>query len=308
MSSISLFPEPAAPEVPFRENEPGTWLEPSLPLSAHLSALFKAKQAFGSIRYFQTAYSAGIEAFEQELKRYEHGDEPFEVNLRHLALDHTAETEIECIILEGLSGNLDSPDAEFKRRTGIDSKMLGIHIPQVGSLVLTRTPKCNLVHYSLHRSNFFRDSYLDHQPIFEAPYTLWDGVCCARTIAESGCKVASCKSFTFGGVEYINDGQMSSHVLCSCEGWTFRPVEQWEGPTYTYEQQVAAWDDGRLDRGDRRGLVVRVNRHTVVLDGSAAFFDRRKAKQHSQASTPKKTHRAASKEPAQEAERMVELF
>lgn len=309
MFAFSLFPEPPSPEVPFREDEPGAWLAPSMPLSAHLSAVFRAKQSIGGICNLQTAYAQGIDAFERELRCHEKCEEPFGVNLRHLSLSGEVLQEIKDTIPAVLAGDVQIPGAQCKRRAGIGTTKMGVFVPGAGSLVLTVAPRCELVHFSLHRDNFFRDSYRDDQPVIEAASSLWDEVCCAGTIAQSGGNAASCKAFAFNGVEYINDGQMHSMELCTCEGWTFRPLAQWDGPTYTYATQRAAWDDGRLERGDRRGLVVNVNRKTVVLDGSALFFDRRKAaKATEHVSMPKVRARTARKEPAFDAVRMLELF
>ena len=107
----------------------------------------------------------------------------------------------------------------------------------------------------------------------EVPYTVWGRAYCADKLAMAGKKVASVPTFIVNGREYVNDGTTSRGSYCECEGWTFCAPEDWAGPTYNYESQCKAWDEGRAERGDRRGLIIRVRGRLCVLDGVAEFYD-----------------------------------
>jgi hypothetical protein len=85
--------------------------------------------------------------------------------------------------------------------------------------------------------------------------------------------VADVPTFTLRGREYVNDGMLHFGAYQECHAWTFRPVRDWTGPTYNYQSQCRAWDEGRTERGDRRGLVVRVRGKLCVLDGAARVFE-----------------------------------
>ncbi len=55
--------------------------------------------------------------------------------------------------------------------------------------------------------------------------------------------------------------------------WSVCLLADWTGPTYNYETQNKAVNDGRIQRSDRRGLIVRVRGQLCVLEAAACFYD-----------------------------------
>lgn len=123
------------------------------------------------------------------------------------------------------------------------------------------------------RDSFLGDSYRDGMQEIEAPCSIWAKAYCADKLVCSSDGIASVPTFMLNGREFINDGGMSHGQYRECEGWSFTPKAEWNGPTYSYRSQCRAWDDGSLERGDRRGLVVRVQ--LCVLDGAVTVYDTR---------------------------------
>ena len=123
------------------------------------------------------------------------------------------------------------------------------------------------------RDAFFLDSFRDDLPAIYAARSTWAAAYCADKLAYSDSNIASVPTFSLNGREYINDGGYGRGNYYECEGWTFRPLADWCGPTFSYRTQCKAWDEGRLERGDRRGLVVSVRGQHCVLDGVARVYD-----------------------------------
>lgn len=151
----------------------------------------------------------------------------------------------------------------------------GVFIEHIGSIVVHQWHNVdteNLAYFPF-RDSFFMESLRDSAPRIAEPIQTWGHAYCADKIAYSHKGIASVPTFAYRGREYINDGMSHHGDYSECEGWTFRPFADWHGPTYSYAEQCRAWDDGRLERGDRRGLVVHVRGQRCVLDGCAVFFD-----------------------------------
>ena len=97
--------------------------------------------------------------------------------------------------------------------------------------------------------------------------------CCAQSLSDSGAGVAKVHVFIHEGRQYVNTGGLYSRDFRSCDAWSVCAVEDWRGPTYNDESQSLAWEEGRTQRSDRRGLVVIVRGQLAVLDGLATFYD-----------------------------------
>ncbi|MBK6388319.1 MAG: hypothetical protein IPF71_16920 [Rhodoferax sp.] len=85
--------------------------------------------------------------------------------------------------------------------------------------------------------------------------------------------MAKVRVFTMEGRQYVNTGGLYSRDFRSCDAWRFCALDDWRGPTYSDESQSLAWEEGRTQRGDRRGLVVSVRGQLAVLDSLVTFYD-----------------------------------
>lgn len=163
---------------------------------------------------------------------------------------------------------------EYKTRRQARMTTVAMFVQDVGTVIVHQWPGAGVgVDFYPWRDAFFLDSYRDEMPTFFAPYASWGGAYCADKLASSNDGIASLPTFFLNGREYINDGGLSKGSYHECEGWTFRALSDWRGPTYSYRTQCQAWDDGRIERGDRRGLVVSVRGQRCVLDGVALVYD-----------------------------------
>jgi len=166
------------------------------------------------------------------------------------------------------------PGAEFKTLTEKRMTVHAMYVPDLGSLVVHQWAADNIgIDYYPWRDSFFLPSYRDGRRVVKVPESVFAGTYCADKIAESNEGIASVPVFMHEGREYINDGGMSYGTYSECGGWAFCSMADWNGPTYSYRTQVKAWDEGRTERGDRRGLVVRVRGHLAVLTGETIFYD-----------------------------------
>lgn len=154
------------------------------------------------------------------------------------------------------------------------SLVLGMHVQGAGSIVVHQWGQDNIgIDYKPYRAHLFLPSYLDEiREVFE-PCTTWAKAYCADKLSEAGDSAASVPAFTINGREYINTGGMSSGSYRSCQACTFVPASEWLGPTFTYQGLIRAFDEGMAERGDRRGLLVKVRGQQCVIDGVTLVYD-----------------------------------
>lgn len=163
---------------------------------------------------------------------------------------------------------------ERKTRRKMQTSTAAMFVPDMGTVIVYQWASGRAsIDYRPWRDAFFLESYRDEMQVIFAPYATWAGAYCADKIAYSDKGIASVPTFTLNGREYVNDGGFGQGNYRECEGWTFLPLADWHGPTYSYRTQCQAWDEGRLERGDRRGLIVRVRGQLCVLDGAAIIYD-----------------------------------
>lgn len=163
---------------------------------------------------------------------------------------------------------------ESKVREGDLCFSAGMHVPGAGSVVLrVWEPDNYAVDFSFGRDPFFLDSFRDSVVDRYAPYASWGHCYAGQRIAEAREAAPSLPSFMVDGREYVTTGGHSQGARRVANAWTFRPAADWNGPTYTYATLRAAWDAGRLERGDERGLLVTIRGVPCVFDGYARFYD-----------------------------------
>lgn len=268
----------AAEEV-YRAAAPGTWLGEVLPLEDAIVRLEQVvAQGFDDIpQAVRAMYAEGVECLLSELRRE---DAVFGLLCRDrspaipldAAEDAIATFEEHCRAVMAQPGA--HPRQCAKSRFARHYSTTALHCDGFGSLVLTRwgETRHELV-FHMGRSLVFLDSYRDHLQRHKVPMQIWAPAYSADKIAYSPKGPAGVATFNYGGRGYVNDGMFHCGEYSECEGWSFVPLSQWQGETFTYEEQCRAWDSGALERGDRRGLVVSVRGVKCVLDGALVFFD-----------------------------------
>lgn len=262
----------------FAEHAPGAWLDPDFTVGQYLEIFAKADVALLPIAGPGRAlFGQGIEAAKAQLaamleNRERDDTEEFSLwrsNFKPKANQLAAFVE-HCISMGGSS----FPGIEYKTRREASMTTAAMFVQDIGTIIVRAWENDNVgIDYHPWRDSFFMESYRDTIGRLAVPYSTWGGAYCADKIAYSGDGIASVPTFTVNGREYINDGSLSRGSYRECEGWSFCAPEDWRGPTFSYSSQCRAWDDGRTERGDRRGLVVRVRGKLCVVDGVSVFYD-----------------------------------
>ena len=175
-----------------------------------------------------------------------------------------------------IDGNWDSPETEYKQRQDVSHRTVAMYCTGVGSVIVRIWDADNIaVDFVLGKDTFFLKSYRDEEHRMMASECVFEGQGASQPLSESGDKIAALMPFSFEGREYIKTRATYSARIHSCNAWTFCARSDWRGPTYSYRDLIQTWDDGRKQRGDCRGLMVRVRGQEVVLNGYVLFVDER---------------------------------
>lgn len=166
---------------------------------------------------------------------------------------------------------------EVKRRSTTLRQSWVLFVPAVGTVSLSTWGEQNrAIDYVPWRDRAeLAPSYTDGAAVYECPASAWRPAYSAQVIAEAREDVASVPVFVFGGRSYVIKGSVSSpaHGLEEASAFALVPLSEWPGVRLTYRSLVSAYDEGRLERGDARGLVVRVRGELCVLASFAVFRD-----------------------------------
>lgn len=255
---LSSFSQPA-----------GTWLVQEFTAEEHTTRLQDAEAcAVGLVPVLAALYMRGIHAARAELERLA----KVRVAGEAFGLHAISVTAFSHELYELQHQDLGA-DIEIKSRCNTEAgQMLAVFAQHVGTLaVRSHADGSRSIGYAHYRSADMLPSYRDDKPVYELPEAIWGPAYASQAIAEAGDGIARLKTFRHGGREWINDGGMYFSGNASCEGWAIARRAYWESETYSYRDQVAAWDAGTLERGDRRGLVVKVRGLECVLTGAGTF-------------------------------------
>lgn len=257
-----------------QEEAPGVWLDPTWPASEYrrylTGAVVQLEQAPAALRPFYAAALALASASLHELdESIEDAGDGFPLGSIDLAIDEATWRSIaeDCAR---------SPWAgiECVVRRSMHCEVFATHIEGLGSLVGRRWgDDSRAIDYQVGRDYELRCSYSDDTKVHRAPATEWRRFYAGQALAEAGAGVAHIKALTHQGRRYVVSGVQELRRRSQGEAWSITRADTWRGPTYSYRTQVKAWDEGRVERGDRRGLVVMVDRQTCVLDEFALFVD-----------------------------------
>ena len=264
--------------VVFIEHPAGTWNDHALTTEQYHNLFAKADAALHRISTpLRAMFEAGINVAKAQhvamLARISYDDcEAYRLWRTNFELP---QEDLAAFISDCFANAGKSTDGiERKTRRKMGTSIAAMFVPDLGTLIVYQWESGHpSIDYRPWRTEFFLESYHDDMQTICAPCASWAGAYCADKIANSNDGIASVPTFILNGREYINGGGMSVRTYHDCRGWTFRPLADWAGPTYSYRRQCRAWDDGRLERGDRRGLVVRVRGQLCVLDSAVIVYD-----------------------------------
>lgn len=164
----------------------------------------------------------------------------------------------------------------YKVRGALTMLTASMHVPGLGSLTVRQWADAGFgLDFSLiDRDTFFLDSYLDGRPEIASHYAVWGKCYGAQKLSEAGNTIASLPTFTIAGREYVQLGCAYRHTRGEAGAWLVGSVSDWRGPTFgSYQAHIAAYDAGTVERGDHRGLLVRVRGVVCVLVSPALVYD-----------------------------------
>ncbi len=273
----------AAPSASFVEDVAGTWIDPSF-TTAEYVAMFATADAelLRIVGPGRALFALGIEAAKAEHdKMLARGCAPAGAYRLWRSTFRPSPEQLfaffeHCNTHAGTTYH----GIEYKARDDKRIFTAAMFVENIGTVIAHHWKDVGGigVDFRPFRVPFFLDSYHDNMPTIEAPYHLWGTSYCADKLANSNDDIASVPAFTIQGRMYLNTGGMGSGEYRECDGWALCPKSDWTGPTYSYRTQCRAWDEGRKERGDKRGLVVRVQGQLCVCESPALIFDRHVAK------------------------------
>lgn len=265
-------------EQVYAELMSGGWLAPKFTTSEYRSMFERADAALqGIVGPARPLLAMGVAAARAELAKMLDccaRGEPFE--LWRVVVEATPAEVLafvtHCTAMAGVEFQFEG--IEYKTRENPRMSVAAICVADVGSIVVRTWPNANIgVDFKVGRDLFFLHGIDDDRRRIYAPESVFAGTYCADKLANANDGVASVPTFTLQGREYINGGGYGHNTYHECQAWTFRPVGEWRGPTYSYRTQHQAVDAGRIERSDRRGLIVSVRGQLAVIDGSALVYD-----------------------------------
>ncbi|HDR8993961.1 TPA: hypothetical protein QDA93_006694 [Burkholderia vietnamiensis] len=261
----------------FALDEVGTWLDPEHTVEQYRVMFAKGTEAIQRIAGpARPLFAHGLVLASAELEKMVErcGEDNEPRHLWRVTCDPT-DDEFDAFVAHSRAMVSSAFDGiEYKVRDEDGYVVAAMYVRDVGTLIARQWSETNrAIDFQPWRDSFFLESYRDGIQEIEAPYSTWGRAYCADKLANSNDGIASVPTFVVNGREYINDGGFSRGPYRECEGWSFTAFVDWQGATFSYRSQVRAWDNGSLERGDRRGLVVRVRGQLCVLDGAVKVYD-----------------------------------
>lgn len=266
------FADEASVDAP-KEDAPGTWLDVQMTAAAYRAYITAARRrleaAPAQLRdLFARALDLADEAIADLDTTIEDGDDAFALPWIEVPHDDAL-----WLALEAAAA---APERGIEARCHRDGRYAAaaIHIEGLGSLVGRRWEGASrVIDYSAGRDPELIASYQDSVSPIALPASVWRPFYAAHKIAESHDEPAPVPALSFQGRRVVITSGIYHGRHAKGHGWAVAAAEDWHGPTYSYRSQCRAWDEGRKERGDQRGLVVRVDRQLCVLAEYVVFVD-----------------------------------
>ncbi|WP_205804622.1 hypothetical protein [Burkholderia sp. Ac-20365] len=157
-----------------------------------------------------------------------------------------------------------------------------VHVAEIGAVFAERWNDREEWRFHFEpgkKGDFWLDSYRDSMTSVELSYSVWGPAYAADKIAYSNKGVASVPTFQHGGRHYLitSIANFANSATKHGRAWRLSLPDLWHAETYSYETQGSAVEAGKIERGDRRGLIVSVRGVQYVLEAAIEVFDRNAA-------------------------------
>ena len=266
--------------APFSEHLEGTWIAPRFTTNQFIELFAKADAALLSVADpSRVLFRMGIEAARnQNAAMLSHRARNEEETYSLWRTDFVQDPEqldafmAYCLTFAGTQTH-GAQGVELKICRSHAMTTYAMFVKDIGTVIYRQWADSDCIDYHPWRDTIFLDSYSDNMPAIFAPHGAWSSAYCADKLAYADGGIANIPTFKLNGRQYINSGGCSQGNYRECNGWTFRPLDDWHGPTFSYRTICQAWDEGRTQRGDKRGLIVSVRGQLVALDGVARIYD-----------------------------------
>ncbi len=270
----------------FRADPVGTWVEPSFTFAQHSSRLQLAWDKLSTLTgflhaIFDDSLAAATTEHAAQVKHcgYDTNEEAYKLWISKPAFGPADIAKIIDHCRQNASRT--TGDVEYKIYTdGRGDVSAGVHVAGIGSIVAVMWVPRNAgsevaynVRFMPFRASLFRDHYYDNAEYIQLPEAVWSCAYAAQKLAESGKKIASVRTFSLNGREYIYTSGLYNGNYREAQAWSITPAADWAGDTFTYDEMIKAYEQGRLERGDHRGQLVRVRGELCVLESYVVVFD-----------------------------------
>jgi hypothetical protein len=167
--------------------------------------------------------------------------------------------------------------AECKVRIAPRSKVIGVYVEGVGSLIVhgwVSSGDCRYwAEFFPWRSCFFRPSFRDAVSVISEAYSSWENVVSGMQFSSAGDKVPSVPTVKVKGREYVVTSAVYSRKYREGEAWAFVRLCDWAGPSFTYDENIKEMEAGSKERGDQRGTLAKIRGEICVLSEMVVLAD-----------------------------------
>ena len=268
---IGLFFDESSVDVTISES--GCWNSPCFNLADYTRIVAKARANLANISAdLLPFFLQGVEASEQSLSQASSDDARPSLwrAVAHFN-DHTW-LELNRVATSGVGA-----DAECKVRSAPRSKVIGIYVENVGSIIvhgwLSTGDSRYWAEFLPWRSCFFRPSFRDNVSVIPEAYCRWENSVSCMQFSSAGDKVPSVSTVKSKGREYVVTSAVYSREYREGEAWAFVRLSDWAGPTFTYDQSIKEMEAGRKVRGDQRGTLAKIRGELCVLSEMVILAD-----------------------------------
>lgn len=267
------FDDPTEPE--FAEDAPGTWLDPEMSAEAFRIYLRDAKAQLAQHGgLLHELFSHALKLASAALLEFDETIEAGKLSFTLPWIDVEPDADQWAAFVAGCI-NQAWPGAEYRVRKHARNITAALHMPGIGSLRGNQWDGGRaVIDFTAGRDPELLPSYQDEPARHCLPAALWSPCYAGQRLAENSDSPAAVNAVTHQGRQYVITSCLYHGSKSTGHAWAISALEDWHGPTYSYRSQCQAWDDGRKERGDCRGLIVKINGQRCVLAAYAEFYDK----------------------------------
>lgn len=254
-------------------SESGSWNFPSFNLRDYQLLVTEARAHISSVpQELMPFFLLGVEASEQSLSQASTDDQR---PSQWRAVAHFNDSM--WLELNAVATSFEGSGAECKVRTAPRSKVIGVYVEGVGSIIVhgwLSTGDCRYwAEFLPWRSCFFRPSFRDGVSVIPEVYCRWENAVSCMQFSSAGDKVPSVPTVKVNGREYVVTSAVYSREYREGEAWAFVRLRDWAGPSFTYDQNIKEMEAGRKERGDQRGTLAKIRGEICVLSEMVILAD-----------------------------------